>query len=104
SRRRHTRSTRDWSSDVCSSDLPAELKASLAEHRPLRRWFDQLNYSTRKEIADWIAQVKSSESRVRRAQQIAERLLATMEAEREQIGRASCREGAALARSVDGSA
>ena len=36
--------------------LPAELKASLAEHRPLRRWFDQLNYSTRKEIADWIGQ------------------------------------------------
>src|SRR6266536_2081309 len=25
SRRRHTRSTRDWSSDVCSSDLPAVL-------------------------------------------------------------------------------
>src|SRR5690349_3470268 len=25
SRRRHTRSLRDWSSDVCSSDLPAEL-------------------------------------------------------------------------------
>src|SRR5699024_11365884 len=24
SRRRHTRSKRDWSSDVCSSDLPAE--------------------------------------------------------------------------------
>src|SRR6266536_4561602 len=24
SRRRHTRSTRDWSSDVCSSDLTAE--------------------------------------------------------------------------------
>src|SRR5438105_9205443 len=24
SRRRHTRSTRDWSSDVCSSDLPAD--------------------------------------------------------------------------------
>src|SRR5207247_2750546 len=24
SRRRHTRSTRDWSSDVCSSDLEAE--------------------------------------------------------------------------------
>ena len=63
--------------------LPAELKASLAEHRPLRRWFDHLNYSTRKAIADWITQVKSSESRVRRAQQIAERLLATMEAERE---------------------
>src|SRR5699024_11682050 len=25
SRRRHTRSKRDWSSDVCSSDLPANL-------------------------------------------------------------------------------
>src|SRR5207247_9247086 len=27
SRRRHTRSTRDWSSDVCSSDLGAKLLA-----------------------------------------------------------------------------
>src|SRR5207247_7345160 len=26
SRRRHTRSTRDWSSDVCSSDLPRGLR------------------------------------------------------------------------------
>src|SRR5207247_5047181 len=26
SRRRHTRSTRDWSSDVCSSDLPASIE------------------------------------------------------------------------------
>src|SRR5690349_24374687 len=25
SRRRHTRSLRDWSSDVCSSDLPVQL-------------------------------------------------------------------------------
>src|SRR5204863_6204873 len=29
SRRRHTRSLRDWSSDVCSSDLPAEFMAAL---------------------------------------------------------------------------
>src|SRR5438105_12630815 len=27
SRRRHTRSTRDWSSDVCSSDLGEQLRA-----------------------------------------------------------------------------
>src|SRR6266704_4430152 len=32
SRRRHTRSKRDWSSDVCSSDL------SLAENPRLARW------------------------------------------------------------------
>src|SRR6266849_9821663 len=32
SRRRHTRSTRDWSSDVCSSDLlAADLVGSLVE-------------------------------------------------------------------------
>src|SRR5699024_11938469 len=34
SRRRHTRSKRDWSSDVCSSDLvevPPELRRQLAE-------------------------------------------------------------------------
>src|SRR2546421_9200639 len=33
SRRRHTRSDRDWSSDVCSSDLHAPLEA--APDRPL---------------------------------------------------------------------
>src|SRR5205809_6758324 len=32
SRRRHTRCSRDWSSDVCSSDL-AELEAELARTR-----------------------------------------------------------------------
>jgi len=63
--------------------IPAELKRALAGDRQLRRWFERLNYSTRKEISVWITQVKSAEARERRAQQIAERLLATMEAERE---------------------
>jgi uncharacterized protein YdeI (YjbR/CyaY-like superfamily) len=63
--------------------IPVELKRALAEDRSLLRWFDQLNYSMRKYIADWIAEVKSAEARTRRAEQIAERLLATMEAERE---------------------
>ncbi len=66
-----------------SVTVPVELKRALAEDRSLRRWYDELNYSTRKEIADWITQVKSAEARVRRAGQIAERLLATMEGERE---------------------
>src|SRR6266849_2038613 len=30
SRRRHTRSTRDWSSDACSSDLEHEVTAEFA--------------------------------------------------------------------------
>src|SRR5207247_2678208 len=36
SRRRHTRSTRDWSSDVCSSDLTSMRKA-IAEHMVMSR-------------------------------------------------------------------
>src|SRR5207245_4427451 len=40
SRRRHTRCYRDWSSDVCSSDLreadPAAVKGTLARMRALR--------------------------------------------------------------------
>ena len=63
--------------------MPVELKRALSEDRSLVRWFDGLNRSTRSEIGKWIAQPKSSESRLRRAEQIAERLLATMEAEQE---------------------
>jgi len=63
--------------------VSAELHCFLNEERAFRRWFDQLNYSTRKWIADWISQVKSAEARARRAEQVAEQLLATMEAERE---------------------
>ncbi|HZR58670.1 MAG TPA: YdeI/OmpD-associated family protein [Terriglobales bacterium] len=63
--------------------IPIELKKVLSEDRSLSRWFDRLNYSTRKYIVDWITDVKSTEARERRSEQIAERLLATMEAERE---------------------
>src|SRR5690606_40219223 len=37
SRRRHTRFSRDWSSDVCSSDLAAERRQQVASQRPLDR-------------------------------------------------------------------
>ena len=63
--------------------IPAELKRVLAEDRSFLRWYDRLNYSTRKWIADWIGNVKSAAARVRRAEQVAEQLLSTMEAERE---------------------
>ena len=61
--------------------VPVELKRFLKEDARLRRWFEKLNYSTRNEIGKWIVQVKSPEARVRRAEQMAERLLAVMEAE-----------------------
>ncbi len=63
--------------------VPAELKRYFKEDACLRRWFDNLNYSTRNEIGKWIVQVKSPEARARRAEQMAERLLAVMEAEHE---------------------
>jgi uncharacterized protein YdeI (YjbR/CyaY-like superfamily) len=63
--------------------VPTELSRILSEDRALRRWVDQLNPSTRAEIAKWVTEPKSPEARCRRAEQIAERLLATMEAEQE---------------------
>jgi uncharacterized protein YdeI (YjbR/CyaY-like superfamily) len=63
--------------------MPAELESALDEVRALRRWYDQLSPSMRKYTAEWVAEVKSPEARERRAAQLAERLLATMEAERE---------------------
>jgi len=63
--------------------MPTEFTRALSEDRSLRRWFDCLNQSIRNEIGKWISQAKSPAARSRRATQIAERLLATMEAERE---------------------
>ena len=69
-------------------EIPDELKRILSqglprENRSLRRWYDELNYSTRNDIDKWITEPKSGEARMRRAEQIAERLLNVMEAERE---------------------
>jgi uncharacterized protein YdeI (YjbR/CyaY-like superfamily) len=62
--------------------VPAELQRILNEDRSFRRWFDeQLTFSMRKWICDWIVNVKNPQSRVRRAEQVAEQLLTTMEAE-----------------------
>jgi hypothetical protein len=71
-----------------SVTIPDELKrilsqGPLSEGRSLRRWYDELNRSTRSDIAKWITEPKSAAARVRRAEQIAERLLAVMEAEQE---------------------
>lgn len=63
--------------------VPPELKRLFKEDALLRKWFGTLNYSTRSEIGKWIMQVKSQEARGRRAEQMAERLLAVMDAEHE---------------------
>ncbi|HKV60431.1 MAG TPA: YdeI/OmpD-associated family protein [Candidatus Acidoferrum sp.] len=63
------------------TSVPPELQRILNEDRAFRRWFDQLSLSMRRWICYWIIQVKSPEARVRRAEQAAEQLMATMEAE-----------------------
>jgi uncharacterized protein YdeI (YjbR/CyaY-like superfamily) len=62
--------------------VPVELQRILNEDRSFHRWFDeQLTFSMRKWICDWIVNVKNPASRVRRAEQVAEQLFTTMEAE-----------------------
>lgn len=63
--------------------IPDPLIDILSQDRTLRRWYDRLNHSTRNDIAKWITDPKSAAARVRRAEQIAERLLAVMDAERD---------------------
>lgn len=63
--------------------VPAELKPLLAQDKGLARWYAALSEATRREIAKWIAGVKSADARRRRAEQMAERLMLAMEGERE---------------------
>ena len=69
--------------EVRKAVMPVELKRALSQARSVQRWFDNLSYSIRKWLCDQVAQPKSGAARVRRAEQIAEQLLSTMEAERE---------------------
>ena len=64
-------------------EMPPELERALGEVKPLRRYFDQWTPSRRRDFCRLVLQVKSPEARRRRAEQVAEHLLATMEAERD---------------------
>jgi len=61
--------------------VPPELQRILKQDRSFRRWFDQLSFSIRSWLCYWIVNVKNPETRARRAEQVAEQLLSTMEAE-----------------------
>lgn len=63
--------------------VPQEWIAVRRESRALRKYYESLSSSTQREIAKWVGEPKSTEARSRRAEQIGERLLSTMEAERE---------------------
>lgn len=66
-----------------SVSMPAELLRVLGESKRLRKFYDSFNHSYRTYMASWVAEPKSGEARRRRAEQIAERLMLTMEAEKE---------------------
>jgi uncharacterized protein YdeI (YjbR/CyaY-like superfamily) len=63
--------------------VPPELAKLLKTEKKLARWYEGLSEPIRWEIAKWIDGVKSAEARQRRAEQIAERLMLTMEGEKE---------------------
>src|SRR5438067_13435188 len=73
SRRRHTRSKRDWSSDVCSSDLPACVSScsqaiategkKLYTKRRREQWLKELTQAGRRYRAERMFE-RSEERRV----------------------------------------
>lgn len=69
--------------DPREAELPDELAVLLGDESGLLDFFNSLSEYMRREIGKWITTVKSDEARIRRAQQMAERLFATMEGERE---------------------
>jgi uncharacterized protein YdeI (YjbR/CyaY-like superfamily) len=64
-------------------EIPPELAKLLKTQKRLTKWYEGLSESTRWEIAKWIHGVKGAEARERRAEQIVERLMLTMEGEKE---------------------
>jgi uncharacterized protein YdeI (YjbR/CyaY-like superfamily) len=63
--------------------LPEELKRELNSDRGLRKWFDDLSDSRRREIGKWADEPKTPASRQKRAEKMAERLMQAMEGEQE---------------------
>jgi uncharacterized protein YdeI (YjbR/CyaY-like superfamily) len=63
--------------------FPPELAAALKGDRQLRKWFDAMSPSMRREIGKWVDEPKGAETRRKRAEKMAERLLLAMEGEQE---------------------
>ena len=61
--------------------LPAELENALKGERKLRKWFEKMSPSMRREIGKYVAEPKGAETRLKRAEKMAERLMQAMEGE-----------------------
>jgi hypothetical protein len=63
--------------------VPEELEKLLKSEKALAKWYAKLSEPTRREIGKYIDGVKGADAKRRRAEQIAERLILTMESEKE---------------------
>lgn len=63
--------------------LPDELARAMRGVAGLRRWFDRMTPSRRREIGKFVSEPKATASRRKRADEMAERLALTMEGEKE---------------------
>jgi len=66
-----------------STQVSPELAQALKGDRRLRPWFDKMSPSMRREIDKFVCEPKTAGTRELRAQAMAERLLLTLEGERE---------------------
>jgi uncharacterized protein YdeI (YjbR/CyaY-like superfamily) len=60
---------------------PKELTAALRQDRQMRKWFDAMSPSMRKGFAQYVDEAKSSDTRKKRAEQMAETVMLAMEGE-----------------------
>jgi hypothetical protein len=65
------------------AELPEALADLLSEEPGLRDYYDSLSESMRREIGKWVMLGKSDASRLKRSEQMAERLLGGMEGEQQ---------------------
>jgi uncharacterized protein YdeI (YjbR/CyaY-like superfamily) len=63
--------------------VPKELEAVLKGERELRKWFNALSPSMRRYIGAYVDEAKGVETRLKRADKIAERMMQAMEGEEE---------------------
>jgi len=65
------------------SSVPVELERLLKTDRGLKKFYEALSPSARNDISKTITEPKSADARVRRAEQMAERMMLAMEGERD---------------------
>ena len=66
-----------------TSDLPPEFARILKSNRALKKWFESMSPSMRKGFSNFIADAKTTETRQKRAESMAESLMLAMEGELE---------------------